>query len=68
VIGGMIGLGIVYVLTLFVSGRFEDFKFVLTARNIVTGIGISAVIGILSGFVPAFQASRMNPVDAIRAN
>jgi ABC-type antimicrobial peptide transport system permease subunit len=29
---------------------------------------ISAVIGIISGFVPAYNASRMSPVEAIRAN
>ena len=68
VFGGTIGLGIVYLLTLAVSGAFEDFKFVLTTGNIIMGIGVSAVIGVISGFVPALQASQMNPVDAIRAN
>jgi len=68
IFGGMIGLGIVYLLTLAVGSTFEDFKFVLTAGNIITGIGVSAVIGVISGFVPALQASQMNPVDAIRAN
>ena len=68
IFGGMIGLGIVYLLTLAVSGSFEDFKFVLTAGNIIMGIGVSAAIGVISGFVPAWQASQMNPVDAIRAN
>ena len=68
IFGGMIGLGIVYLLTLLVGRTFEDFNFVLTAGNIITGIGVSAVIGVISGFVPALQASQMNPVDAIRAN
>ena len=67
-IGGMVGLGIVYLLTMAVSGNFEDFKFILTPGNIAWGLGISASIGILSGYVPAFQASRMNPVEAIRSN
>lgn len=68
IFGGMIGLGIVYLLTVLVGSNFEDFKFVLTVGNIVTGIGVSAIIGVISGFVPALQASKMNPVDAIRAN
>ena len=68
IIGGMIGLLIVYGLTMLVSGSFEDFKFVLTTGNILMGVCISATIGIISGFVPAMQASQMNPVDAIRAN
>jgi putative ABC transport system permease protein len=68
IFGGIIGLLVVYGLTTLVSGSFEDFKFVLTAGNITMGICISAVIGIISGFIPAMQASQMNPVDAIRAN
>jgi len=68
IFGGAIGLGIVYLLTIAVGSNFEDFKFVLTAGNIITGIGVSAIIGVISGFVPALQASQMNPVDAIRAN
>ena len=68
IFGGMIGLGIVYLLTVLVGSNFEEFNFVLTAGNIITGIGVSAVIGVISGFVPAMQASQMNPVDAIRAN
>jgi putative ABC transport system permease protein len=68
IIGGMTGLLIVYLLTRLVAGSFEDFKFVLTAGNILMGICISGIIGIISGFVPAMQASQMNPVDAIRAN
>jgi putative ABC transport system permease protein len=68
VIGGSIGLLVVYLLTLAVSGSFENFKFVLTAGNIAMGVCISGVIGILSGYIPAFQASQMNPVEAIRTN
>jgi putative ABC transport system permease protein len=68
IFGGIIGLLVVYGLTTLVSGSFEDFKFVLTAGNITMGICISAVIGIISGFIPAMQASQMNPVDAIRSN
>jgi putative ABC transport system permease protein len=68
VMGGILGLLIIYGLTTLIAGSFEDFNFVLTAGNITLGIGLSACIGILSGFIPAFQASRMNPVDAIRAN
>ncbi len=68
IFGGMMGLGIVFLLTLLFSGMFEEFTFVLTTGNIVMGIGVSAIIGVISGFVPALQASQMNPVDAIRAN
>ncbi|NQV03242.1 MAG: ABC transporter permease [Bacteroidia bacterium] len=66
-IGGIIGLLIVYILTLIVSHAF-DFDLILTAANIWLGIGVSAAIGLISGIVPAFTASRLDPVDAMRSS
>ena len=45
-----------------------DFDMPLTINNIILGLSVSAIIGIVSGFVPAFTASRLDPVEAIRAN
>jgi len=67
IIGGIVGLLLVYLLAQAIS-LFMDFTFILTLNNIIMGIVISATVGILSGYIPAHQASRMNPVDAIRAN
>jgi putative ABC transport system permease protein len=66
-IGGLVGLLIVYLGTLIVSAGF-DMKLTLGAGNIITGIVTSCIIGLISGFVPAFTASRLDPVEAIRAN
>jgi len=66
VIGGVVGLLIVFILTLIVSSAV-DFDLILTAANIWLGIGVSAAIGLISGFVPAFTASRLDPVDAMRS-
>jgi putative ABC transport system permease protein len=66
IIGGLVGLFIVYLLTLVVSKSFEDFKFILTAGNVILGLTISTTIGIVSGFIPATVASKMDPVEAIR--
>jgi putative ABC transport system permease protein len=65
IIGGIIGLLLVLLLSIGASNA-TGFDLALTPGNILLGIVISATIGILSGFVPAHQASRMNPVDAIR--
>ncbi|MBL4657028.1 MAG: ABC transporter permease [Flavobacteriales bacterium] len=67
IIGGSIGLLIVYSMTL-VAGSFIDMKFFLTFTNIAIGLGASVVIGIISGLVPAYTASQLDPVEAIRAN
>lgn len=66
-IGGATGLLLVYPLSLAATSMLE-FNLVLTQSNIIFGLSISAIIGIISGMVPAYNASQMNPVDAIRAN
>jgi putative ABC transport system permease protein len=65
-IGGCLGLLMVYGLSQAATSALE-FDLTLTTGNVFSGMIISAIIGIISGFVPALQASRMNPVDAIRS-
>ena len=67
VFGGIVGLVIVYLLTYIISSLF-NFELILTLTNISLGILVSALIGFVSGFIPAWSASRLNPVDAMRAN
>jgi len=62
--GGVIGLLLIFIGTLAVTYGL-DFKVALTLPNIIRGLLISAVIGIASGFIPAWIASRLNPVEAI---
>ncbi len=66
-LGGAIGLILVLIITFLVSSSM-GFDMALSLGNIVTGILISATIGIVSGFIPAFTASRLDPVEAIRSN
>lgn len=66
IFGGLMGLLLVFGGTVVVSKLF-DMEMVLSFTNVITGIIISVVIGIFSGFVPALNASRLNPVDAMRA-
>ena len=67
VLGGVFGLVIVWILAT-VAGNMLDFNMNLTTQNIILGLWVSAIIGVISGIIPAFSASRMNPVDAIRSN
>lgn len=66
VIGGLVGLVLVYFGTLIATQFSGDFTFVLSAKNMILGAGISAVIGLISGIVPAISASKLDPVEAIR--
>ncbi len=63
-LGGILGLLIIYSGTLIVSAAY-DMDFDMTTGNIVAGILISVSIGIISGIVPAYKAARLNPVEAI---
>ncbi|NNM22762.1 MAG: FtsX-like permease family protein [Flavobacteriaceae bacterium] len=67
IIGGLIGLFFVFIASLIASSFTGDFEFVLSFWNIVLGTAISAIIGLISGIVPAISASRLDPVEAIRA-
>lgn len=65
--GGIIGLLLDWVLVL-IANRFIDFGFVLSFNNISLGLTISILIGIISGFIPAYSAAQLDPVEAIRSN
>jgi putative ABC transport system permease protein len=63
-IGGGTGLFLVYLITFVPVGSLVV---TLTAQNVVLGLGVSTVIGLVSGIVPAAIAARLDPVIAIRA-
>lgn len=63
-IGGLGGLFLVYLITLIPMGSLEV---LLTINNIVLGLGVSTIIGLVAGIVPAALAARLDPVIAIRA-
>jgi len=63
-LGGALALGVAYPITLLLSNYMPA-----TLSPSVAGLAlvVSAITGIVAGFVPAWRAARMNPVDALRA-
>ena len=64
-IGGGFGILLVYLLSFANLGTL-DLK--LSFYNVFLGLGVSVIIGVVSGIVPAVLAARMDPVIAIRTN
>ncbi len=64
-LGGLLGLFLVYLVTLLTKAG--GFEIILFMSNITLGIGVSLAIGTISGFWPAYAASRLDPVEAIRS-
>ena len=65
-IGGL--LGVLFGLALsFILCQVLGTKFVFNGGAILLGVGFSAIVGIIFGWAPARKASRLNPIDALRA-
>ena len=64
VMGGFIGLAIAYPVT-FIISKFLPATLSLTVVGIA--LGVSILTGVISGFLPAWRAANMNPVDALRS-
>jgi len=66
-IGGLVGLFIVFLIVVIIQFSM-DIEIVLTLGNIMVGIFVSLIIGLIAGMIPAYLASRLSPVEAIRTN
>jgi putative ABC transport system permease protein len=69
IVGGVIGALLAWFIVdgqkLGISGGFAP-AFAVSSTNAVVGVGISAIIGVIAGTIPAMMASRLKIVDALR--
>jgi putative ABC transport system permease protein len=64
ILGGILGIIMIFIGTLIINYLFE-LNMYLTLANILLALFISSVIGIVAGYAPAYAAAKMNPVDAM---
>ncbi|MGE5679618.1 MAG: ABC transporter permease [Bacillota bacterium] len=61
--GGAIGVIIAYPVSLIIN---QFFPTSMPVEIVLIAFLISALVGVISGFLPAFRASKMDPVEALR--
>ncbi|OGG16946.1 hypothetical protein A3D77_06090 [Candidatus Gottesmanbacteria bacterium RIFCSPHIGHO2_02_FULL_39_11] len=61
IMGMMLGIGVSYLLS-----HFMSVPFTISTVSIFLAIGVSAVIGIVFGLYPANKASNLQPIEALR--
>ena len=66
IIGGLVGLVLVWIAVLIGNQLADDFEFLLSAGNMFLGFSLATLIGLISGVIPAISASKLDPVEAIR--
>ena len=66
VLGGIIGLLMVFGLTFILTSVFK-FQVFISLSLFLGAVMVCIVTGILAGIIPAFIAARMDPVVAIRS-
>lgn len=65
IIGGMIGV-VAGVITAKIVTAFSDLTTEISAFSIILSLGFSALVGVIFGFYPAYKASLLNPIEALR--
>lgn len=66
VVGGAIGILLGWGMAVGVSTAFEAFDAVVGIDAVLTSLIFSMAVGLFFGIYPAFRASRLNPIDALR--
>ena len=64
-IGGVIGMvtGIVIAL---IAAKIFDFPFIVSVVSIIGSVGLSLIVGLLAGVIPARNAAKLEPINALR--
>ncbi len=65
VIGGVLGILVSYLIGVLFGMFVTNFAMAYSAGSMLLALACSSIIGIVFGFMPARNASRLNPIDAL---
>jgi putative ABC transport system permease protein len=65
-LGGMMGVAVGASLTMLLA-KVADLTLTITTQYVVLGLAVSGIVGVVSGWYPAVRASRLDPIEALRA-
>ena len=66
IIGGAIGITLVFILTKIITAAL-DFPIFISTYLLFIAVGICIAVGLLAGIIPAYRAANLDPVVAIRS-
>ncbi|MEP6956957.1 MAG: ABC transporter permease [Chthoniobacterales bacterium] len=66
ILGGCIGLTFAYVVCFGIERAFPSFPIEFSMGLVIVSMIVSVLTGLVSGFAPAWSASRLDPVTALR--
>jgi putative ABC transport system permease protein len=76
-LGGLLGIVLAYVVSFSVGnltfysalaqhGEMGDIRLIISPVSVLVSIAILALVGLVSGMIPAIRASRLDPIEALR--
>jgi putative ABC transport system permease protein len=76
-VGGLLGILLAYVVSFSVGnltfysalaqhGEIGDIRLIISPTSVMVATVILALVGLVSGMIPAIRASRLNPIEALR--
>jgi putative ABC transport system permease protein len=67
IVGGIIGVGSGILIAFAASLSFK-FPFIVSPLSIIAGFGLSFIVGLLAGVIPARNAAKLDPITALRSS